>query len=123
MRIQLGLILCLTISSAQATEIKTEQGIASVYGNLDGQQYQKTANGERVYPHLGTCAHRTAPFNTIISITNISNKKTATCRVNDRGPFKARRIIDVMPAVASQLGFEDTLAKVTITYALRQKVM
>ena len=80
--------MLLSLLLAGLTHTYAESGIASIYGNFDGQQYTKTSNGERVYPNLATCAHRTAKFGTILHIKNIKNGKEAECRVNDRGPFK-----------------------------------
>jgi len=89
-------------------------GIASIYGNFDGHQYTKTSNGEIVYPSLATCAHRTAAFGTILLIKNTKNGKEAKCRVNDRGPWKQSRIVDVTPIVARNLEF-DGLTTVVVT--------
>jgi rare lipoprotein A len=49
---------------------------------------RKTANGEIFDMNALTCASPTLPFNTRIKITNPSNGKTVTVRVNDRGPWK-----------------------------------
>jgi rare lipoprotein A len=43
----------------------------------------------------GTCAHRTLPMGTILTVTNLANGQSLTCRVADRGPFVAGRIIDL----------------------------
>lgn len=105
-------LLCLLL----VLSLETEMGIASIYGNKDGHEGTPTSNGERVDPGKETCAHRTASFGTLVSIRNTKNGKTAVCRVNDRGPFKPGRIIDVTPKVAGKLGF-DGLARVEIAYA------
>lgn len=47
-----------------------------------------TANGETFDMNALTCASPTLPFNTRIKVTNPSNGKTVTVRVNDRGPWK-----------------------------------
>ena len=103
-----AIIFCLCSLPAHA-----ETGIASIYGNRDGAQFSKTANGEIASPRLATCAHKTAKFGTIMRITNLSNGMVAECRITDRGPFIKGRIIDVMPIVARNLGF-DGLAKVKV---------
>src|SRR5687768_13378822 len=41
------------------------------------------------------CAHRTLPFGTIVTVTNVATGKSTTCRVGDRGPFVAGRVIDL----------------------------
>jgi len=51
----------------------------------------------------GTCAHRTLPFGTIVTITDLATGKTAQCKVEDRGPFVDGYIIDLSKDVFSQL--------------------
>jgi len=68
-------------------------GLASWYGkNLQGN---KTASGEKFNMYDYTAAHRTLPFNTIVKVTNLQNGKSVNVRVNDRGPFKSNRMIDI----------------------------
>ena len=43
----------------------------------------------------GTCAHRTLPKGTVVTVTNLTTGRSATCTVADRGPFVAGRIIDL----------------------------
>ena len=43
----------------------------------------------------GTCAHRTLPKGTVVTVTNRRSGKAARCTVADRGPFIAGRIIDL----------------------------
>lgn len=50
-----------------------------------------------------TAAHRTFPFGTKVRVTNLDNKKDVVVRVNDRGPFKEGRIIDLSLAAAKEL--------------------
>lgn len=51
-----------------------------------------------------TAAHRTLPFGTYVMVTNLDNGRTATVRINDRGPFVGDRIIDLSYAAARVLG-------------------
>ncbi len=77
---------------------------------------RKTANGEIYNMQALTAAHRTLPFNTIIEVENLSNGKKVRVRVNDRGPFKKGRILDVSLKAAKELGLLKTgTAKVKIT--------
>jgi rare lipoprotein A len=99
------LLCCPFIAASHA-----ETGIASVYA----YEGEKTASGERADPKALTAAHRTLPFNTRVQVTNKKNGRTVTVRINDRGPFKAGRIIDLTPAAAQRLGF-DGLAPVTLS--------
>ncbi|GAC1380357.1 MAG: hypothetical protein NVSMB4_09330 [Acidimicrobiales bacterium] len=43
----------------------------------------------------GTCAHPTLPFGTVVSIVDTDNNRTASCTVQDRGPYAGGRIIDL----------------------------
>jgi rare lipoprotein A len=76
------------------------EGIASFYW-----QDQMTANGERFDKTAMTAAHRTLPFGTRVRVTNLQNGQAVVVRINDRGPFKAERVIDLSDAAAEALGF------------------
>ncbi len=78
------------------------EGIASYYA--DEFHGRKTSNGEVYDMHALTAAHRTLPFNTIVRVVNSDNDKSVIVRVNDRGPFKDDRVIDVSLEAAKQLG-------------------
>lgn len=56
-----------------------------------------TASGERFNPNALTAAHKTLRFNTKVKVTNRSNGKSVTVRINDRGPYVAGRCIDLTP--------------------------
>lgn len=43
----------------------------------------------------GTCAHRTIPKGTIVTVTRAGSDATVTCRVADWGPADTSRIIDL----------------------------
>jgi rare lipoprotein A len=73
-------------------------GLASVYS--DG----RTASGEHMNPGAMTAAHRTLPFGTMVTVVNNRNGRSATVRINDRGPFVHGRVIDLSPAAARVLG-------------------
>lgn len=78
-----------------------QEGIASWYGaEFDGKA---TASGEIFDSTLLTAAHPTLAFGTTLKVSNTQNGKTATVRVNDRGPFVPARIIDVSRAAAELL--------------------
>lgn len=49
------------------------------------------------------CAHKTIPMGTVLTVTNIENGKTTTCKVGDRGPYVEGRILDLSPEAFSQL--------------------
>ncbi|MCH2546049.1 MAG: septal ring lytic transglycosylase RlpA family protein [Alphaproteobacteria bacterium] len=79
-----------------------ETGVASWYG--PGFHGRSTANGERFDQHALTAAHRTLPLPSVVRVTNTENGKIAVLTVNDRGPFKKDRIIDLSKASAEKLG-------------------
>lgn len=51
----------------------------------------------------GTCAHRTLPMGTQVSVTNAANGRSVVCRVADRGPFVDGRVIDLSYDTFSQI--------------------
>ena len=80
-----------------------EQGVASWYGKrFHGK---KTASGENYDMYSMTAAHTTLPLPSYAKVTNPANGKSVIVRVNDRGPFKHSRIIDLSFAAAHKLGY------------------
>jgi len=78
------------------------QGIASYYAEeFNGRP---TASGEIYDMNKLTAAHRSLPFNTIVKVLNLQNGLSVNVRINDRGPFKDDRVIDLSLAGARQLG-------------------
>jgi rare lipoprotein A len=51
-----------------------------------------------------TGAHPTLPLPTYVRVTNMENGLSAVLRINDRGPFKKNRIIDLSRVAATKLG-------------------
>jgi rare lipoprotein A len=51
-----------------------------------------------------TAAHRTLPFGTKVRVTNVDTGRSVVVRINDRGPFKDDRVIDLSLGAAKQLG-------------------
>ncbi|HQJ75157.1 MAG TPA: septal ring lytic transglycosylase RlpA family protein [Bacteroidota bacterium] len=91
----------------------SEEGYASYYSyEFHGK---KTANGEIFDKDKPSAAHRTLPLGTIARVTNLKNGKSIILRINDRGPFKSGRILDVSYAAAVQLDFvKEGITKVRI---------
>jgi rare lipoprotein A len=85
--------------------IATHRGQASWYGSEAGS---KTASGERYNPSGLTAAHRNLPFGTNVRVTNLRTGKTVTVRINDRGPFRRGRIIDLSAGAADAIGLKST---------------
>jgi len=82
------------------------EGVASFYA--DDFHGHPTSNGETYDMHAFTAAHRTFPFGTAVRVTNLDNGKTVIVRVNDRGPFKEGRLIDLSFSAAKALGLVAT---------------
>ena len=53
--------------------------------------------------HALTAAHRSLPFGTNLKVTNLANDRSVVVRVNDRGPFKRNRILDLSFEAARRL--------------------
>lgn len=86
----------------KAQDTQLWRGTASVYArSLVGR---RTANGERLDLQHLTAASLKLPFGTVVTVTNRRNGRKATVRVNDRGPYTRRFIIDLSPAAAAALG-------------------
>ncbi len=82
-----------------------EVGVASWYGvPFHGRQ---TANGEIYDMHGMTAAHPTLPLPSLARVTNLQNGRSVVVRINDRGPFAKKRIIDLSRRAAWELGFKD----------------
>ena len=90
-----------------------EEGLASYYG--PGLAGQRTASGEKLDLKAFTAAHRTLPFGTCLRVVNMENGQSVDVRVNDRGPFKEGRVVDVSLAAARKLSLtEKGLARVRL---------
>jgi rare lipoprotein A len=83
----------------------TQTGVASWYGHkFHGKE---TANGERFSRFELTAAHKTLQLPSLVQVTNLENGRSLVVRVNDRGPFKRGRIIDLSERAAELLGFKN----------------
>jgi rare lipoprotein A len=73
-------------------------GIASYYSLP-----QRTASGELYDRTALTAAHPTLPFNTRVKVTHATSGRSVVVRINDRGPFKHGRVIDLSERAADVL--------------------
>jgi rare lipoprotein A len=81
------------IAPPPKAKAKIETGKASYYSDyLTGK---KTASGEPYWPHVYTAAHRTLPLGTLVKVTCKETNQSVIVKINDRGPFIKRRIIDL----------------------------
>ncbi|WP_324280811.1 septal ring lytic transglycosylase RlpA family protein [Borreliella garinii] len=78
-------------------------GLASWYG--EAFHGKITANGEKFDMMALTAAHKELPFNTAVRVTNLLNNRSVVVRINDRGPFRKDRIIDLSKHAAEKLDF------------------
>jgi rare lipoprotein A len=81
---------------------KSMKGLAALYS--DKFIGRKTASGQTFCQRQLTAAHRSLPLGTKVMVTNIRNSKSVEVRINDRGPFHARRVIDLSKAAAREVG-------------------
>jgi rare lipoprotein A len=89
------------VTSFARRALSHPEGLASFYW-----QPQKTANGEQFDKTALTAAHRTLPFNTRVRVVRLDSGRSVIVRINDRGPFKPGRIIDLSDAAASIIGMK-----------------
>jgi rare lipoprotein A len=82
--------------------VATQEGLASYYSN--DFQGRKTSSGEIFDNRRFTAAHRSYPFGTLVRVTNLETDAQVTVRINDRGPVKPERVIDLTFAAAKQIG-------------------
>lgn len=90
------------IPSAKPEDGEIGRGMASWYG--PGFHGRRTASGERFDEGGLTAAHRTLPFGSRVLVRNLRNGREVVVRINDRGPWKRDRIIDLSRAAAAALG-------------------
>jgi len=91
------------------------EGMASWYG--ERFHGRLTANGEIFDMHAVSAAHPTLPLPSYVRITNLENRRSLIVRLNDRGPYRNSRLIDVSVKTAKLLGFYDQgIAQVRVDY-------
>ncbi|MGH6824538.1 septal ring lytic transglycosylase RlpA family protein [Methyloceanibacter sp.] len=93
-------------------------GTASWYGELF--HGRRTANGEIYDMDRLSAASPTLPMPVFARVTNLQNRRSIIVRVNDRGPYRSDRIIDLSRRSAEALGFRDKgTAQVRVQYLAR----
>ncbi|HZW98582.1 MAG TPA: septal ring lytic transglycosylase RlpA family protein [Trueperaceae bacterium] len=90
------------VVETEAPPFTSQVGEASWYG--PGFAGRQTANGEVFDPSELTAAHKELPFDTLVRVHNQHNGRSVVVRINDRGPFKPGRIIDLSRAAAEAIG-------------------
>lgn len=79
-----------------------QEGVASFYGRRFHNR--PTASGEAYDTLAFTAAHKSLPLNTKVQVMNIRTGKSVVVRINDRGPYHPKRIIDLSNAAAKSIG-------------------
>jgi rare lipoprotein A len=96
---------------------KQYDGVASFY-----TKGQRTASGGRYNPGAMTAAHRSLPFGTKVRVIDKRNGRAITVTINDRGPFKRGRVIDLSRAAARALGMSHRgVTRVRVTVLERRR--
>lgn len=103
------LISIFLISSCSVTKDKKERNEYKFYQKGEASWYgprfngKKTASGEIFNMNAFTAAHKKLAFGTKVRVTNLNNNKSVVVRINDRGPYKKGRIIDLSRKAAIQI--------------------
>ena len=62
-----------------------------------------TSSGERLDTVTPTAAHRTLPLHSYARVTHLDSRRSVIVKINDRGPWTRRFIIDLSPRAADEL--------------------
>jgi rare lipoprotein A len=97
---------------AKAQPKPYQVGLASWYG----KQFhgRTTASGEDFDMFELTAAHKQLPLGTYVKVTNLRNGKWIIVRVNDRGPYVGKRIMDLSYSAARMLNFRAGVERVRL---------
>lgn len=90
---------------AEITTKSSKESVINGKASYYGQKFhgRHTASGEVYDMNKFTAAHRTLMFGTQLKVTNLWNNRSVIVRVNDRGPFKKGRVLDLSKAAAAEL--------------------
>jgi rare lipoprotein A len=92
---------------------RKQQGKASFYG--EDFRGKKMANGRRFNPDTTVAASKSLPLGTVAKVTSLKTGKSATVKVEDRGPYVQGRVVDLTPKTAASLGMtHDGVAPVVV---------
>lgn len=86
-------LLPFTLMLTTMLTVPANAGMASWYG--PGFHGKKTASGAIYNMYAMTAAHKSLPFGSKVKVTNLKNNKSVVVKINDRGPFKPGRVIDL----------------------------
>lgn len=106
----------LSVTAAHAGGWSTVHKYVKPSGNCAGQEVlassyssgRRTANGERFDANGNTAAARTWPIGTSLTVTNPSNGRSVSVRINDTGPwgiaYRMGARLDLARGAAQRLG-------------------
>ena len=98
-----------------------EEGMASYYANKF--QGRPTASGVLYDKDSLTAAHKSLPFGTKVKVTMLSTHKSVIIRINDRGPFSKKRVVDLSYRAAKELGLlQAGVAKVKLEVLSQNRI-
>ncbi len=100
--VAVGLLCLMLCGVASGKDSSTMSGTASWFGAW--HHGKNTASGEPFDMYAMTAAHKKLPFGTVLKVINTRNGKDVVVRVNDRGPYSKKRILDLSYAAADRLG-------------------
>jgi rare lipoprotein A len=84
---------------------RKEKGRASVYAHRFADR--KMADGRRMDLNSNVAASKTLPLGSVAKVTNLNNSKTATVKIEDRGPYVKGRVLDLSPKAAATLDMKE----------------
>jgi len=84
---------------------RKQKGGASYYSHRFANR--KMADGHRMNPNSNVAASKNLPLGSVAKVTNLQNGKSATVKIEDRGPYVHGRIVDLAPKVADELQIKE----------------
>jgi rare lipoprotein A len=78
----------------------TQIGVASWYG----KENSRSCSGKRLHHNVPAAAHKHLPLGSWVKVTSTRSRKSVVVLIEDRGPYKKNRIIDLNLPAAKQLG-------------------
>ena len=117
---------CASEVADEPTHNFVQIGKASYYANSLKGGF--TASGEPYHPDSLTAAHKHLPMGTRVLVVNPENDKEVIVTINDRGPHRSGRIIDLSRRAAEELGIirvgvASVVIKATVDPALAEKLL
>jgi len=101
----------------------TKEGMASYYHlKFNGR---RTASGDVYNSTQFTAAHKTLPINSYALVTNLHNNRKVIVRINDRGPFSDKRLIDLSHAAAKEIGliFQNQMESLNPSLTIEKQIL